>query len=177
MHISFSIESQSLSDFIDHWSAKYVEKNEEIYTGNVGKKLTKNSRKELFEWKNGSVIAMKKWKSILKNYPLSFSDDVVEQEERYLDHNKGGGAIWNIFYLHCINPEIWPIYDQHAHRAMIYMKTGKITEIGGTNRQKIISYKGQYVPFFKTLSQKDHRKLDKALFAFGKFLKTAGKYA
>jgi hypothetical protein len=150
----------------------YSEENK--YDDNVGKQLTEQTRLELFEWKNGSVIAKKKIESINKNYPLVFNGN---QEDRYLNHKKGGGAIWNIFYIHCLNPSQWPIYDQHTFRAMKYMKTGQITEIGNTNKQKYESYKNAYIPFIRSFGDIDHRKLDKALFAFGQFLKIANKYA
>lgn len=70
-----------------------------------------------------------------------------------------------------------PIYDQHTFRAMRYIQTGQITEIGNTNKQKYESYKNEYIPFVHSLRNLDHRKLDKALFTFGKFLKVANKYA
>ena len=174
MDISFQINCQDLNQFIEHWSSKYLYPNEHKYDNNVGKKLTERSRSELFEWKNGSVIAAKKIESINKNYPLSFDGD---QEGRYLNYKKGGGAIWNIFYIHCLNPSQWPIFDQHTFRAMKYMKTGQISEIGTTNKQKYESYKKEYIPFIRGFGDIDHRKLDKSLFAFGQFLKIANKYA
>lgn len=81
------------------------------------------------------------------------------------------------FYLHCLEPSKWPIYDQHTHRAMKYIKNGKISEIGTTSKQKFESYTKEYIPFIKSFGTIDNRKLDKALFAFGQFLKVANKYA
>jgi len=174
MYLSFQINKLNLDDFIAHWSSKYSYISEDKYNNNIGKPLTEKSRLELFEWKNGSVIAKKKLKSISENYPLSFFGN---QEARYLNHKNPGGAIWNIFYLHCLEPDKWPIYDQHTHRAMKFMTSGSIIEIGKTNKQKYTSYKNDYIPFFQSLKQTDHRKLDKALFAFGQFLNIAKKYA
>ncbi|WP_232507719.1 hypothetical protein [Ghiorsea bivora] len=174
MNISFQITCKNITQFIEHWSSKYIYSNEQKYDDNVGKPLTAESRLELFEWKNGSVISAKKIESINKNYPLIFEGS---QEERYLNHKKSGGAIWNIFYIHCLNPTQWPIYDQHTFRAMKYMKTGEITEIGNTNKQKYESYINEYIPFIESFNNINHRKLDMALFAFGQFLKIAKKYA
>ena len=174
MHLSFNICSNDLESFIDHWSGKYQYSDEERYDNNIGKPLTEESRLQLFEWKNGSKISAKKLESINKNYPLIFKGN---QKERYLNHKESGGAIWNIFYLHCLEPNTWPIYDQHTYRAMKYMKTGNIVEIGTTNKQKFESYTNQYLPFIKQLSLTNHRILDKALFAFGQFLKIAKNYA
>ena len=114
------------------------------------------------------------FKIISLGSPLIFQGD---HRDRYLDHRKSGGAIWNIFYIHCLNPTQWPIYDQHTFRAMKYMKTGQITEIGNTNKQKYESYINEYIPFVREFANIEHRKLDKALFAFGQFLKIANKYA
>jgi hypothetical protein len=172
-HLSFQINNQNLEDFIEHWSSKYFYESEEKYNNNIGNPLTEKSLLELFEWKNGSTISRLKLNSISENYPLSFSGD---QEDRYLNHNQSGGAIWNIFYLHCIERNNrWPIYDQHTHRAMMFISSGKIVEIGTSNKSKYASYK-DYIHFLKSLNQTDYRKLDKALFAFGQFLKIANKY-
>lgn len=175
MHLSFQINSENINEFIENWSSKYKYSNEYKYDDNIGKPLTIESRLDLFEWKNGSVISAKKLQSIDNNYPLQFKGD---REARYLNHKESGGAIWNIFYLHCLEPEIWPIYDQHTYRAMKFMQTGQVMEIGNTNKQKYASYLNEYIPFVQKLnSNSSTRKLDKALFAFGQFLKIANNYA
>ncbi|MCP4106005.1 MAG: hypothetical protein GY749_10775 [Desulfobacteraceae bacterium] len=173
MNLSFEINCENLDNFVEHWSSRYNYSDEYKYDCNIGKPLTENSRLELFEWKNGSEISAKKLDSIKKNYPLDFKGN---QEERYLNYKEGGGAIWNIFYLHCLTPAKWPIFDQHTFRAMNYIQTRKITEIGKTKKQKYESYKIRYIPFFQSIGNFENRKLDKALFVFGKFLKTAKRY-
>lgn len=172
-NLSFEIKFTNFNDFINHWEKKYFYSEENKYNYNIGYPLTEKSRLELFEWKNGSIISQKKFKSIMENYPLVYNGD---REERYLNYKKEGGAIWNIFYLHCLEPDKYPIFDQHTYRAMIYIKTGKIIEIKSTNKQKYEIYIKEYIPFIKSLKGFDNRKLDKALFAFGQFLKIANKY-
>jgi len=174
MNLSFQITCPTLDQFVNHWASKYFYPSEYRYDSNIGKSLTEKSRLELFEWKNGSSISKKKLDSITKNYPLNFEG---KQEQRYLNHKESGGAIWNIFYLHCLEHRKWPIFDQHTFRAMRYIQTGLITEIGNTNKQKYESYKNEYLPFAQSLGNIEHRKLDKALFTFGQFLKVANKYA
>lgn len=173
MNLSFEIRTEDKSSFLTHWAAKYDYPADEKYTQNIGKPLTEKSRQELFEWKNGSVISKAKTSSILKNYPLDFSGD---QRARYLNHREPGGAIWNIFYLHCLDPEKWPIFDQHTFRAMRYIQTGHLTEIGITNKQKYTAYLNEYLPFLRNFETESARKVDKALFAFGQFLKIAARY-
>jgi hypothetical protein len=175
MHLSFQIQFQDLPRFMDHWSSKYKYKSDEKYTDNIGSPLTEESLRQLFEWKNGiEKIAGRKLLSIAENYTTSFNGDPVT---RNLDHKQSGSAIWNIFYLHCLSPREWPIFDQHVFRAMRYMKTGKVEEIPGTSKRKYETYQQEYIPFFKAFGGMEQRKIDMALFAFGKFLKTAAKYA
>lgn len=174
MHISFQIQFQDLHAFLDHWSSKYKYKNDEKYTKNIGNPLTDESLRTLFEWKNGiENIATLKAQSIANNYTTSFSGD---PSARYLSHQKSGSAIWNIFYLHCLSPSTWPIFDQHVFRAMRFMKTGRIQEIPKTNKQKYEVYTQEYIPFLKIFDGIEQRKVDMALFAFGRFLKTAAMY-
>lgn len=174
LNFTFQIETHSLDEFLAHWSERYIIKSEEKYTDNIGKPLTIQSRHDLFEWKNGSKIADHKLRSIEQNYPLQF---LGNRESRYLNHQMGGGAIWNIFYSHCLDPENWPIFDQHTYRAMRFLVGGVIQEIGTTDRRKYQNYLQEYLPFLARLKQEDSRRTDKALFAFGQYLKMAGKYA
>lgn len=176
MHLSFRITAKDLASFLHHWSSKYSFADEHKYTNNIGKPLTRKSLRELFEWKNGTgaAIANAKAQSIAANYPLTFNGD---RRGRYLNHKETGGAIWNIFYLHCLDPQTWPIFDQHTFRAMHYMQTGRIVELAATPKKKYEVYESQYIPFVSGLGAADRRTIDKALFAFGQFLKLAARYA
>ena len=174
MKLSFEIKSQDRKSFVTHWAAKYDFPQNEKYTDNIGKPLTVQSRQALYEWKNGSVLSNAKLTSVEENYPLVFDGDL---SARYLNHRESGGAIWNIFYLHCLDQTTWPIFDQHTFRAMRYIRTGQIVEIGYTNKQKYEAYLEEYLPFLRTFEGEDARQLDKALFAFGQFLKLAARYA
>lgn len=176
MILSFSIECNSLNQFLDHWSERYRDpkfRDRDKYDPYVGKPLTELSRQHLFEWKNGSILSQSKRSSVTNNYPLSFPKD--ELAKRYLDPEASGGAIWNIFYMHCIDPETWPIFDQHTYRAMHFMKTGKLKEISSAKAEVYELYKRDYIPFVTTLNS-HQRKIDKALYAFGQFLKIASAY-
>jgi hypothetical protein len=81
-----------------------------------------------------------------------------------------GGAIFRIFWLHCWRPELFPIYDQHVHRAMRFIEAGVREEIPGNDAQKIRSYLDNYLPFHAGFDGIAWRQVDKALWAFGKFL-------
>lgn len=175
MILSFSIEFDSPERFLEHWSRNYPDSYDPVkYEPYVGRPLSEASRLLLFEWKNGSVLSKRKRVSVLKNYPLSFPRDALER--RYLNARSAGGAIWNIFYMHCIDPASWPIFDQHTYRAMNFMKTGRLAELPQRKAEIYEVYKNEYVPFVRLLNS-DLRKIDRALFSFGKFLKLAGRYA
>lgn len=173
MHFSFYIGQDNAHEFIEHWSLKYNYSKEYLYDENIGEPLTKKSLEALFEWKNGSKLSMKKQSSVKCNYPIDFSGCI---KERYLNANQSGGAIWNIFYLHCLEPESWPIFDQHTYRAMVYLKTGFIKEIPTSDKKKYTIYEQEYVPFIKIFKSTEQRKIDKAIFSLGKFLKAVNKY-
>lgn len=78
-HLSFEIYASNINSFMNHWEKKYLYQAEYKYDKNIGKPLTENSRLELFEWKNGSIISRAKLKSIEENYPLIFTGNREEQ--------------------------------------------------------------------------------------------------
>jgi len=174
MQFTFKIQNNDLHGFIAHWSDRYRFNDEARYIDNVGQDLTADSRFALFSWKNGTGerIAAKKLESIERNYPLVPPEHL---EDRYLNHTNPGGAIWNIFYLHCIDPVTWPIFDQHTYRAMRFMQAGGNEDLGNS-RKLIYSQYRTYREFIQELKIADSRKVDKALFAFGQFLKLARRY-
>lgn len=172
-HNSCSIDFIDRDSFITRWSSKYKYHLESKYDDNINKPLTELSIMELFEWKNGSALSTLKKKSVLENYPPNF---VGDKEQRYLNPNKSGGAIWNIFYLHCLDPIKYPIFGQHALRAMKYIQTKEIIDTRSINNAtKYQIYKNEYMPFINSFVNMDHRTIDRALFMFGKFLKKAKK--
>ncbi|PIQ23443.1 hypothetical protein COW36_09360 [bacterium (Candidatus Blackallbacteria) CG17_big_fil_post_rev_8_21_14_2_50_48_46] len=164
-------------EFITYWSSKYIYSDEWKYDQNISltKPFTKESREQLFQWKNGTGdrIAQHKMNGILLNYPLHFCGDI---KRRYLNASQSGGAIWNIFYAHCLEPENWPIFDQHVYRAMQFLKKGSILELSQKNKDKYEVYLNEYINFFKSFSGHPQREIDKALMCFGKYLKAIKPY-
>lgn len=55
------------------------------------------------------------------------------------------------------------------------MKTGEPREIPSGKAEIYASYQGEYIPFVKRLNV-HQRKIDKALYSFGRFLKLANLY-
>lgn len=173
LHLNANSTFNSIQDFFTYWEKQYKYKNEHRYTEYIGTRLTETSRRVLFEWKNGGKLSDKKSRSIEVNYPLIFPDNL---EERYLNANKPGGAIWNIFYLHIANPRKFPIFDQHTYRSMNFMRSGKIKEIPKQKKKVYEIYQDEYIPFLQAFRSFDARHIDKALFSFGQYLKVVAKF-
>lgn len=162
--------------FIKFWSEQYTDSNKKLYENNIGHKLTEKRILELFKWKNGGNLSKLKEKSVKTNYifgsqtiPKNPSIDFLKM---FL--NKPGRAIWRIFWLHCNLPKQFPIYDQNVHRAMAQLKGWKKVEIPQSDRAKIDMYLEHYVKFYRQLNSAcsdNKRRIDKALWAYGDFLK------
>lgn len=167
-----SYKDVSVKEFVSFWSSQYFFPAEHLYLKNIYGPLTRDSILSLFEWKNGGRLSKRKKESVLKNYvcrsPLPNTTDKPELKKFLL---KPGGAIWRIFWLHCNFPDEFPIYDQHVHRAMAKIKGWKHVEIPKTNQVKIASYLESYLPFWQIFSKCDQRKADRAVWAYGKYLK------
>jgi hypothetical protein len=175
----------SLRQFVEFWAERYHDPHELLYTQNINGPPTAAGFADLFRWKIGNRYFKSK-KRLLKQCfidrlgeagPLLKQLAGQERREiarRFLNNFKDGGAIWRIFWLHCWDPN-FPIYDQHVHRAMIFIKdkdNGKMEELGKFNHaEKVVQlYLDRYLPFFDEFPQMENRKLDKALWRFGKSL-------
>lgn len=125
--------------FIAFWadqaSSHDIEQDKELYTPYIDKPLTPESLRALFQWKNQMPLSEKKSRSVEINYIVRLKE--LEQLPRttdpkfFLKKFKDGGAIWRIFLLHCWCPSRCPIYDQHVHRAMAFIRGRPREEITG----------------------------------------------
>ncbi len=172
----------SLRQFIEFWAERYRWQNEELYTPNINGPHTAAALEDLFKWKIGNKLFANKL-PLLKR---CFIDRRAEAEKllkelagrerreiacRFLDRFKDGGAIWRIFWLHCWDTR-FPIYDQHVHRAMTFIKDNrKMEELGKfTHAKKVQLYLDRFLPFFVEFQGLNGRTVDMALWRFGKSL-------
>jgi hypothetical protein len=168
--------STNEDDFVDFWSRQYSYDLEHLYDKNIKKvPLDENAVWALYKWKNGTEeIAQKKKQSIANVYLPQLNKlpalKSLQDGKTYLASLQGG-AIWDIFWLHCINPELFPIFDQHTYRSMAKITDMAFQEIPSARPQKIHIYFDKYIPFTKHFKNVSLRDLDKALFAYGRFLK------
>jgi hypothetical protein len=173
---TFEINSSLSEEFVRFWANLYTDKHEKYYNDNIGKKLTPERVQELFLWKNSGNLSKRKKKTIEENFVAKLDEvnNLAEKTtpEEFLNKFSQGGAIWRIFFLHIWQPEKHPIYDQHVHRAMMFLRDGKRMEIPAKNQEKITTYLSDYISFYGQFYDDGNRSVDKALWTFGKFLKS-----
>jgi hypothetical protein len=176
------------SAFIDFWASQYRYDLEHLYESNISvKPFTNDAVMKLYEWKNQRKLSERKEKSVERNYisnkehdcvrravefsPSASAEEAVGFAKEFLgDGFPEGGAIWRIFWLHCCN-QGFPIYDQHVHRAMVFIEEGRIEELDGFSERNVVdSYLTKYLKFHRQFSE-EQRRIDKALVTFGSFLK------
>ena len=177
-------QDADFADFVEFWAELYDDKDEQIYREYIGQPLTPKSVKALLAWKamlitkksieGGNHPFVKALIADLGHFQSIQSNPLTSEDaDKFLTTElKGKGMIWKIFTLHILHPDKYPIFDQHVYRSMVYLKTGKIAEISKNPEEKQLKYLNEYLPFYNELGYYEDRKLDKALFSFGQFLKT-----
>ena len=160
--------------FVAFWERCYTGYDEEFYRANIGQPLTEDRIAEWFRWKNGTPLSAKKKKAIIRFASADerlASDAGDEAVAAFL--NRPGGAVWRIFWLHLQHPARFPIYDQHVHRAMAFLSGWDDLELPAGNAANVRRYLGNYRPFFGRFRTCDLRQADRALWSFGRFLKSS----
>jgi hypothetical protein len=178
-----------LREFIEFWEKRYfgdsekLRTQEKLYTTNIEGPHTADTLTILFKWKSFHTTAERS--NVKRNF-LSRIEEARELRRQRLPGNDflkrfcDGGPIYRIFWLHCWYPDEFPIYDQHVHRAMVYIRDGQFDELNEhSDEKKIEHYLQGYVPFFEqfravsmelfdpTCDGVPGRKADRALVTFG----------
>jgi hypothetical protein len=173
--ITYTQQESQVADFVEFWDQQYNYPLEHLYTTNIGQPFSAIAINELFHWKNGSVLSATKLRSVERNYVAHIANVNALPRETdaasFLRTFPNGGAIWRIFWLHCWQPGRFPIYDQHVHRAMVFIEQQRIEQIPARDSEKVRDYLTKYLPFHRKFQGISHRSLDKALWVYGKFLK------
>lgn len=186
MNFSITISHRNCQEFINYWKKRYSYGNDDKYEELMKNNLANDadSLRKLFVWKNnnmnlspqkqGSIDEKIEWLESVKE--CGEKERIKMAKEKYLCRSKGG-AIWNIFFLHCLARQEFPIYDQHTFRSMKYLKTGEFAKNETSDKEKYKNYITEYVPFLnENFEGYNRRDIDKALFTFGKFLKILKTY-
>lgn len=176
-----SLEPAGVGEFVKCWAPLYADSREHLYDNNIGKPLTPARVRDLFVWKNGGNLSALKQKSVEENYIGRLGEvhrlSADLRPEEFLDRFSVGGAIWRIFWLHCWQPDRFPIYDQHVHRSMTFIEDGSPEELGEYDNRpktKISLYLDRYMDFHDRFPTMVSRQVDRALFSFGRFIKAYG---
>jgi hypothetical protein len=166
-----NFRSATPEEFVSFWERLYSGYDEDFYAQNIGQPLTGERIEKWFKWKNGRSLSAKKSKSIqrYRNPEEQFEPDADPTTLRAF-LSRPGGAIWRIFWLHLRHPKIFPIYDQHVHRAMAFLLKWPNREIPNRDPSKVKTYIEAYRPFTERFKGCDQRKVDRALWTFGRFL-------
>jgi hypothetical protein len=186
-YIALSFKTTNASEFVSTWAAAY--KRQEKPNSRVkynsyisARPCTIESITKLLQWKNSdrfenfSANKKKLVQEILEKI------HVINQLESNWDKNlfrtefkpDKNGPIWKLFILHVIQPEIFPIFDQHVYRAQHFLQSGKIIELSATHQSRFDLFMNEYLPVFnaiKTESNASLKEVHEAMWAFGLFLK------
>jgi hypothetical protein len=101
--------------------------------------------------------------SIINTFKKS---DTIDLEAFKIEFKKVS-AVWKIFLLHIIKPNKYPIYDQHIHRAFLFIHNEDWDNISNTSinsKSKEQFYFERYLPFIEANDIKDLKRLDEAFF-------------
>ena len=171
-------QSGSLQEFISFWSKLYAYDNAVLYNKIHHKVLSEKDVKDLYQWKNGMKLSKAKEKSlntkIIKKIKIinSLRATAEIDLDYFLKEFKEVSVVWKVFLLHIISPSMYPIYDQHIHRAYRFMNNEASDGIKASMNEatKLKFYFEEYYPFVKQSKIKDLKKMDEAFFAFGQFI-------
>jgi hypothetical protein len=169
------------TEFVGYWKNFYDEAYVGKYEEVIGKPVWDHDDIHLlFEWKNnmGTKLSGSKEKFVKKitdNLPLVHELRKSFDQDRFNTEFGKQGAVWSITFLHALQPDIFPIYDQHAHRAFKFLTTGKVEAMPPAHRIKLV-YNMEYRPFFQKFSSEvtslyTTKEVDEALWSFGRFIK------
>jgi len=172
-------EARSIGEFVDFWKGRYNYPNDALYSGRIRKpRLTPSDIEKLYEWKNGSPLSAKKRGTVARVISHVAAINGLKNEFELSIFKSTFGwmsAIWKVYLMHIIAPDRFPIFDQHVGRAYFYLTQGEIKEIPAGNCGRETLYFSQYVCLFDEWARGvgNRKHLDEALWAFGKWLKTA----
>lgn len=69
-----SISAATARQFVEQWCQSYKYTADELYTSNIGRKLTAESIHALFLWKNGGELSSAKHASVERQYASRYKN-------------------------------------------------------------------------------------------------------
>lgn len=178
-------QSCSVTEFISFWKECYDEGkySDEDYEKHLNKQgfLAPQNIQFLLEWKNANPLSKPKQAvadrikaRVAKINEFRKLAEVTDEEfNRFWFFSSTvieSGIVWKAFMLHISRPNDYPIVDQHVLRAWNFLTRERVEE-----PKKNLENYGKYRVFFFELARqsgKDFRSIDRALMAFGQFLRS-----
>jgi hypothetical protein len=129
----------------------------------------RDALKVAFEWKNGGRLSGPKGAKLTRLSHSTWQGLKAGGRPDFFS-----GAIWNIFLWHLATNARKPIFDQHSWRAYCYLFDRGCDELEEAKVGDIFTYYEAYAKWFTEYVDQgtNPRDLDKALMAFGQFLKS-----
>jgi hypothetical protein len=177
---AFAPNPVSKSEFIRFWARAWAKMNsrdsDKQYDLHIRTPENPESLCELFRWKGGERFRIRDCERVERVFvPLIEKARHLKTRQAsaadWAEEFPTGGAILRIFWMHCWEPDRFPIFDQHVYRAMTFIEDGKCLEPPSGDRAKMEIYLGRYIPFYAGLQGDTSRQVDHALWSFGKFIK------
>lgn len=131
-------------------------------------------------WKAGTPAQKKGWEKFnninFQQKLLQISNQkTFEKPGLFANVNAidGIGFVYTLFVLHCENPRLFPLYDQHVWRAYLYFinKDYKSVKTASQSWVSFEKYSTWFKSQLKSLGDIHPTELDRALWTFGKELK------
>lgn len=154
-------------------------RNQPAYTDKSGGEFFYANR-----WKQKAPVGFHVWNDlatreaeIVQRVPFELTDKTPELVKS-LCKRKGFGFIWSVFVLHCVRPEVFPLYDQHVYRAFRWLVTDG-DESPNSAPTSWAEYK-VYADWFKSVVDEypmSYWIVDRGLWTFGKSLKRQANQA
>ncbi len=180
----------SAREFVEFWEGFYHSRiPDEVYQANLnlGGELTEENVSLLWRWKNeryGSPL-IRPTQAILADINSFRKLGHVDQPEERKFWQRvvtiTPGVVWQVFLFHMARPQDYPIFDQHVMRSFLALTTGFVRRNPREARMVCRSYErfysayGGYKGFFFQLVREaglpQPKKVDRALWAFGRHLK------
>jgi hypothetical protein len=175
------IHQNDLRIFIDFWKKLYFYPLENLYNKTIVKRqFDIDDIQQLFIWKNNMKLSEVKQLSLDTKVKAklkiinSYKADATWTVTDFQNNFKELSAVWKIFLLHIIKPDLYPIYDQHINRTYNFIHGLSYKEISANmpNPDKEKFYFDTYLPFIQGLNNCDLKSIDEAFFSFGQFINT-----
>jgi hypothetical protein len=127
--------TDNFDEFVLNWESFYAynpkdPRGNDLYLKNIVKEeFSIENINELFFWKNGMKLSGKKSEivedickeiKLINELKQSPPEHVISLLPKFMNRD----GVWQIFLLHIIKPDYYPIFDQHTYRAYQYIKTG-----------------------------------------------------